>query len=193
METTYNIMFVDDEPSILESIKRSLRKYLDLDISLSFFSDARCALEAIEQCPPDVLVTDMRMPHMSGSDLLQIVHNRFPSVHTFILSGYCRQNEALNLENSQERFLKKPFNSAELANILNLGERPKYQVGLASDRVLPTVTKFKAGSDRKLSLPIEVPDWEDDPLKPARGIFFGILFSIPFWISLTLMVRWLVS
>jgi len=59
MDATCTIMFVDDDALILDGIRRSLRRYIDTGVCPSFFLDGKSALEAIEECQPEFLVTDL--------------------------------------------------------------------------------------------------------------------------------------
>ncbi|MBT8003971.1 MAG: hypothetical protein HN578_13750, partial [Rhodospirillales bacterium] len=130
-------------------------------------------------------------PHMSGGDLLQTVHQRFPSVRTFILSGQCQQSEALNLVKSHDHFLRKPFNSKDLVKLLKLDERRKNQTDLIVAPELPASAEVEGRDEQKEKASIDLPDWEENPLAPARGIVFGVLFSIPLWIAILILVQWL--
>ena len=58
-----------------------------------FFVDGVRALDAMKGNPPHILVTDMEMPGMRGSELLQRTHDQYPSIQTFILSGKCSKTE----------------------------------------------------------------------------------------------------
>jgi CheY-like chemotaxis protein len=63
------VLFVDDEPAILSSLKRLMhRERASWDAA--FANSGREAIAAFEQEPFDVVVSDMRMPEMDGADLL---------------------------------------------------------------------------------------------------------------------------
>ena len=87
-------MFVDDDRSILDGIRRTIKKQPWRErFSSSFFVDGVSALDAMKGNPPHILVTDMEMPGMRGSELLQRTHDQYPSIQTFILSGKCSKTE----------------------------------------------------------------------------------------------------
>lgn len=80
------ILFVDDEPQVLSSLKRSFRNQ-KLSWVLDFAGSGKEALEILEYKAFDVIVTDVRMPEMNGQELLQIVTERYPEMVQIILSG----------------------------------------------------------------------------------------------------------
>ncbi len=80
------ILFVDDEPQLLRSIKRGL--YTETDVWQMFFAgSAREALQLMDDEPVDVLVTDFRMPETSGLELLAQVEYRHPHTIRVMLTG----------------------------------------------------------------------------------------------------------
>ena len=74
------------------------------------------ALEALDHSPAQVVVSDQRMPEMSGVDLLQAVRDRHPDVVRMMLTGYTEMNVAVDAINRGEiyRLITKPWNDEEL-------------------------------------------------------------------------------
>ena len=79
------MLFVDDEPSVLEGLGRLLRRTPDLVIHTA--SSGTDALALLARQPIDVIISDKRMPGMDGEDLLDEVQRRHPAVRRFLLSG----------------------------------------------------------------------------------------------------------
>jgi two-component system probable response regulator PhcQ len=108
-----NILVVDDEPTV----RTLLMEVLALEPY-----DVRCAttaaeaLEMLERRPADVVVSDEKMPGMSGSEFLAIVRRRFPGTVRIILTGHATLDSAIVAINKGEifRFLTKPCNAAQL-------------------------------------------------------------------------------
>jgi YesN/AraC family two-component response regulator len=80
------ILFVDDEPRVLQGIQRGLRG-MRAEWETEFANSGAEALETMAQAPFDVVITDMRMPGMDGAQLLDLVKARFPRTVRIILSG----------------------------------------------------------------------------------------------------------
>jgi len=64
------VIFVDDEPRVLEGLKRMLRPKRN-EWQMTFVGSAQAALDALRAEPCEVVVTDMRMPGMNGAELSQ--------------------------------------------------------------------------------------------------------------------------
>ena len=78
------VVFVDDEQKILKGLRRTLDPLRD-DWEMLFAESGAQALEILGQAKVTALITDMRMPGMSGFELLQTVHQSYPSVIRAIL------------------------------------------------------------------------------------------------------------
>jgi two-component system, NtrC family, response regulator HupR/HoxA len=108
MDEKRTLLFVDDEIRILRSIERSL---LDEPYTLLFAESGKDALKLLEANEVHVIVTDMRMPEMSGLDLLKIVKEKYPHIVRIVLSGYTQVTTLLTAINQGEifRFITKPW------------------------------------------------------------------------------------
>ena len=78
------ILFVDDEPMVLKGIQRTLRKMRN-SWDMTFTTSAREALEILDTNPMDVIISDMKMPEMDGTQLLGEVKRRHPHIVRLIL------------------------------------------------------------------------------------------------------------
>lgn len=84
----YKIMIVDDEPFVRIGFKMSVDwKKHGFEI-VAEASDGREALEKIEQCRPDIIFTDIKMPVMDGIELIRIVRKAYPQIVSIVLSNY---------------------------------------------------------------------------------------------------------
>ncbi len=119
---TEKILFVDDEPNVLQSIQRQLRKRFDLVI-------AEGGIEALrvlkEEGPFAVIVSDMRMPGMNGVELLSQVKDLYPETVRLMLTGNADQETAMEAVNNGQifRFLTKPCPQAAFITSLALALR----------------------------------------------------------------------
>jgi len=107
------VLFVDDEVNILKAVQRLLRNENWNVITASRGAEA---LELIDRHPAQVVVTDQRMPEMSGVDLLSAIRQRKPDVVRMMLTGYTEMNVAVEAINRGEiyRLITKPWNDEEL-------------------------------------------------------------------------------
>jgi HD-like signal output (HDOD) protein/ActR/RegA family two-component response regulator len=107
------ILFVDDETKVLEALRRMLRS-LRHEWDMEFVDSGQKALDRLAEKPCDVVVTDMRMPCMDGSQLLAAVRERHPATVRIILSGQCDRDTVLKAVRPAHQFLTKPCDSATL-------------------------------------------------------------------------------
>lgn len=107
------ILFVDDEPHLLEALQRMLR-HTRQEWDTEFVLDARQALERLAACPFDVVVSDMRMPGMDGAELLEQVRRRFPATVRIVLSGDCDREAVMRTVKVAHQFLAKPCDSQDI-------------------------------------------------------------------------------
>lgn len=111
------VLFVDDEPRVLEAIERTLFQ-LDVDWEVSFAGDGPAALATMEQGRFDVIVCDMRMPGMDGAALLGHVCQRYPHVARIVLSGQTDEAAAFRVVQVAHQFLAKPCSSDNLRQVI---------------------------------------------------------------------------
>ena len=102
-----SVLFVDDEPNVLQGIRRMLRHKRHA-WTMHFAGGGREALALMAQTPVDVLVTDMRMPEMDGAALLEAVQKDYPDTARFVLSGQCDEETALRAAVASHQYLSKP-------------------------------------------------------------------------------------
>jgi signal transduction histidine kinase len=111
------VLFVDDEPEVLSSLKRLLRTET---YDLLFAQSAREALDLLERERVHVIVVDLRMPEMDGFELLKRVEQKYPDIIRMVLSGRDDRDSILNAINSGNvyRYIVKPSDNMELRLIV---------------------------------------------------------------------------
>ena len=112
-ESLSTILLVDDETSILASLRRVLRAE---NYRILTANSGEEALELLALHPVGVILSDQRMPGMSGSELLAQVRVMYPKTVRMILSGYTGLDSLTEAINRGEisRFLTKPWQNEEI-------------------------------------------------------------------------------
>jgi len=113
-----NILFVDDEPSTLLGLKRSLRSQRQ-EWNMLFAESAKVALKILRQEKVNVIVSDMKMPEMDGASLLEQVAKNHPDVIRIILSGHSDKEYIARTAGVAHQFLNKPANVETIIKIIN--------------------------------------------------------------------------
>jgi len=121
------VLFVDDERLVVEALRDSLRRY---PFQIQSASSADEGFEILSNEDIDVVVSDERMPGMTGSEFLALVCERYPETVRIMLSG--QQGPAAGERALREaevfRFVHKPSSAAELAAVIleGLAERDRF-------------------------------------------------------------------
>jgi len=111
------ILIVDDEPNVLSALKRSLRSE---PYEVLITTDGREAIAIARREQPAIVISDMRMPGLTGVEVLQAVGEVSPLSARVMLSGYSDMTstiDAINLGHLH-RYLGKPWNEEELKMVL---------------------------------------------------------------------------
>jgi HD-like signal output (HDOD) protein len=116
--TAVRIIFVDDEPRVLEGLKRMLRPKRN-EWDMTFVGSPQAALDALKEQPREVVVTDMRMPGMSGAELLEIVQRDYPDTIRLILSGQAETASVMKALGVSHQFLSKPCDAEILQGTIS--------------------------------------------------------------------------
>jgi len=84
MPASLNLLIVDDEVSVLSLLKQI---FTQRGFAVRVAEDGFAALRMIRQSSPDVLLSDLNMPGMSGFELLAVVRRLYPGIHVIASSG----------------------------------------------------------------------------------------------------------
>jgi DNA-binding NtrC family response regulator len=116
-KTTKTILLVDDEPDLLRTLAEMLDESGYLIIPKP---DAESALALIrEGTQIDLVITDLRMPGMSGAELIKILRQTQPSVPVIMLTGHGSVETYLkSMSNGVFEYVNKPIRTGELRRIV---------------------------------------------------------------------------
>jgi len=146
-KTEQSLLIVDDEDNIVAAIKRLLRRD---GYRIFTASSGEEGLGLLDQYHVGVVISDQRMPFMSGVEFLSEVKKRYPDTVRIMLSGYTELNTVTDLVNKGEiyKYLTKPWDDNQLrANvrdafgeyaIIQAGERPAVELHGHDGRLMKT-------------------------------------------------------
>jgi len=134
MTKRYRLLFVDDEERVLRSLKSVFRRQYDVYVASSGFE----ALEILAQQPIDVIISDQRMPNMTGNELLSLVRQQYPSVMRLLLTGYVDKLAIIDTINEGEifRYISKPWDIDDIKSTVAMAAK-------ASEHQLPVDSEPK--------------------------------------------------
>jgi response regulator RpfG family c-di-GMP phosphodiesterase len=111
------ILCVDDEPNILSSLRRLLRGQ---GYQIFLAEGGQAGLDLMQRESIDLVISDMRMPEMSGAQFLEHVRTQWPDTIRLLLTGYADIQSILDAINRGEiyRYITKPWNDNDLTLIV---------------------------------------------------------------------------
>ena len=111
------ILIVDDEEDITWSLSRKLKNQHYLEVLCA--NSGQCALNLLSQYPIDLLVTDLRMPGISGLKLLSEVRSKYPRTRIIIMTAYgSLEIKAIIEKWDQTDYIEKPFEFNDLRQLI---------------------------------------------------------------------------
>lgn len=144
------ILFVDDEPALLEGLRRRLYR-AQSKWEMTFVANAALAVEELESKPCDVIVTDMRMARMDGAQLLEIASERSPQTIRIVLSGYSEERHVMRLVPLAHQYVSKPCEPDRLEQVIErcvqlqeLLQEPRIRTTVGRIRHLPALPRVYA-------------------------------------------------
>ena len=118
-----SILLVDDEENVLRSLKRVLKRAGFKQVALA--TSGQEALAYLKVHDVSVIITDYRMPKMTGADLLRETKKHWPDIINIVLSGRADFNSVVELLNQglAIKFLQKPWGEGELVDTIKQAQR----------------------------------------------------------------------
>jgi LytS/YehU family sensor histidine kinase len=126
----FTILYVDDEPDNLVTFKATFRRDYNIITSVS----GKEALQILDKNTVDLVLTDQRMPEMSGVQLLEKVRDQFPDIVRIIVTGYSDIEAVIGAINNGGvfRYITKPWDERELKMTI---ENARLLHGLKKDNI----------------------------------------------------------
>ena len=121
MKRSRYVILVEDEPTVLHSLRLQMRQILPKHYLLETANDGQEALEVLQEITDNdgvvpLIVTDHQMPNMTGSEFLMAVKHMIPRCRNIMLTGEAGLSDITALINEQAlfRYLTKPWNQSDL-------------------------------------------------------------------------------
>lgn len=114
----YKVLFVDDEENTLAALKRVF--YRESDIEIITAAGPQEAVKIISSKNIDLVMSDEKMPKISGTQLIQLLKVKYPNIIRMILTGYANVSSVISAINRGDvyRYLTKPWDEDELKIII---------------------------------------------------------------------------
>ena len=113
----YRVVVIDDDPDIAGYVKLVLEKRLGSTVVIA--TDPGLIREIVAELKPDVVITDIEMPGISGLDLIAEIREEQPDTPVVVMTGHASVDYAVKaLRYRANEFLTKPVASAELVDLV---------------------------------------------------------------------------
>ena len=109
------VLITEDEPLVRAITVEILQ---DAGYRVREAGDGRQALEVLESCAIDLLITDIQMPRMNGYQLAETAMTKWPGLKILLMTGYTRESEPEVLRKAGLRTLQKPFDVERLPGVI---------------------------------------------------------------------------
>jgi NADH-quinone oxidoreductase subunit E len=142
---TTDVLVIDDEESICEGCRQTLEGE---GFRAAIAQDGAEGLKLVEKSHPKVVLVDLKMPGISGMEVLAKISEYDPSIVTIVITGYGSIDSAVEtMKIGASDFLTKPFTPEKLVESVKRGlelGRPSEEAELADQVAKPSITHEKA-------------------------------------------------
>jgi DNA-binding NtrC family response regulator len=162
------ILILDDEEAVLHALERALRlAFFSDSVQVEAFVEPEAALLRAGEQDFDVVVSDLRMPGLTGTDVLEVMKGLQPDAVRIVLSASTERSDIFAAVNRAEvfRYLAKPWHSREL--VATLRAAFEYRDARMLARSDAPMAPASARQRELLRLELEEPgithvDWDED-------------------------------
>ena len=112
-----HLLLVDDEPALRELMAERLS---ERGFEVAEANTGEKALEYLEQFAFDILITDLRLPGIGGTKVIEAARERYPGIVAIVITGYGTVKDAVEaIKRGASDFVAKPFQFDELVHVLD--------------------------------------------------------------------------
>jgi len=139
-QNQFSLLFVDDEENVLSALKRI---FMEENYTILSATSAASALEIMSEHPVQLVITDHRMPGMTGAEMLKRVKESWPETIRIMLTGYADVNSIMGAvkDGAVYKFITKPWNDEDLRLTVSLALQQ--YVLIQENRHLKEVAKYQ--------------------------------------------------
>ena len=164
-ETT--VLVVDDDPNTLEVLQRNLAQE---GFRIYSAKSVQEALEILQRTPVDLVITDYKMPKVTGMDLIKHVRDNYKNIEVMMITGFATIQGAVEaIKTGAEEYLTKPFTADELLNAVQRSLE-KLHLRRAGREEVRIVYKAPAGILGKSSRMVKVFDAIEKSAKTSATV-----------------------
>jgi len=118
MDDKKRILFVDDEQSVLQGLRRMLHKMRG-EWKMEFVTRTSDAMKVMKNTRYDIVISDLRMPSTDGVQFFEEVRKKYPDTIRFMLSGYSEQPLQGRAARCVHQFISKPCDAEQLKKLIS--------------------------------------------------------------------------
>jgi len=147
-QPVYRVLLVDDEPNVLSALRRIFRREnYHIEVAMS----GEEALQILAKNDFQLMISDFKMPHMDGSELLKRVKSLYPEIIRIMLTGYADTDAVMGAinEGAVYKFILKPWNDDDLRVTVGLALE-QYDL-LKKNKKLQNENRHQSKEIKKLS------------------------------------------
>jgi len=117
--TNVNVMILEDELGLAQTLAAVLEKNLGVGSSVKVCGTAEVALQMLQMHPFDLIITDGRLPGMSGMEFITQVRLSLPNIPIIFMSAFGTGQPEGPAQAAYDYYIKKPFEISELTQMIN--------------------------------------------------------------------------
>jgi adenylate cyclase len=163
------LLIVDDEENILKAIRRALRS---INVNVLMATSGKQGLELLDKETVNLILSDMRMPEMTGAEFLSQAAQKYPEIPRILMTGYSDMESTVKAINDGRicNYLPKPWNDDVLKSIIADGLQSAQLKQHNAFLTQQLIEKQAALEDINLNLEKTVEDRTQDVINQSKKL-----------------------